>query len=220
MFYVYEHWRTDRDECFYVGKGHGSRAFNFFSRNCHHKAIQEKAKREGFSIEIKIVARDLTEDAAYQFEIERIVFWKEAGIILANLAVGGRGGSAGVAPWIKGRKHTEATLKKMSAALIGKTRSAEHTAKLAACLSAPSHREKLRPAIQAANSSRIWSLESRSKISQSLAGRPRSEKASEKTSLALKGKPKTEAHRLALIEGKRKAKMKRLDLSTSSNGPI
>lgn len=25
-FYVYEHWRLDRDECFYVGKGTGKRA--------------------------------------------------------------------------------------------------------------------------------------------------------------------------------------------------
>ena len=220
MFYVYEHWRTDLDECFYVGKGHGKRAFNMYHRNRHHKAVQEKIKREGFSVEVKIIACDLTEDDAYQYEIERISYWKEAGIILTNLAVGGRGGSAGVAPWIKGRKHTEATLKKMSAALVGKKRSAEHTAKLAAYLSAPSHRKKLRLAIQAANATRVWSLESRTKISQSLAGRPRSPQAIEKTKLALKGKPKTEAHRLAIIEGKKRAKMKKLELSTSSNGPV
>ena len=26
IFYVYEHWRPDHDECFYVGKGKGGRA--------------------------------------------------------------------------------------------------------------------------------------------------------------------------------------------------
>jgi len=26
MYYVYEHWRPDKDICFYVGKGKGSRA--------------------------------------------------------------------------------------------------------------------------------------------------------------------------------------------------
>ena len=27
-FYVYKHWRLDRDECFYVGKESGCRAYD------------------------------------------------------------------------------------------------------------------------------------------------------------------------------------------------
>lgn len=27
IFYVYEHWRLDRDECFYVGKGQRKKAY-------------------------------------------------------------------------------------------------------------------------------------------------------------------------------------------------
>ena len=39
-FYVYEHWRPDRDECFYVGKGKGGRANVMYGRNRHHEAVQ------------------------------------------------------------------------------------------------------------------------------------------------------------------------------------
>ena len=56
MFYVYEHWRTDRDECFYVGKGHGRRAYDMKRRNKYHQAIVSKILRTGFAVEIKIVA--------------------------------------------------------------------------------------------------------------------------------------------------------------------
>ena len=42
-FYVYEHWRPDRGECFYVGKGHGRRAYDMRrGRNRWHKFMQEK----------------------------------------------------------------------------------------------------------------------------------------------------------------------------------
>lgn len=90
-FYVYEHWRLDRDECFYVGKGHGKRAYNMRHRNQHHKAIQGKVGRTGFAIEVRIVAFGLTEEQAFHLEIERISFWESAGIDLANHTKGGTG---------------------------------------------------------------------------------------------------------------------------------
>jgi len=91
VFYVYEHWRTDRDECFYVGKGKGKRAYNMSLRNPHHKAVQNKVIREGFAIEVKIVASGLTEDAAFKLEMERIAFWRSAKIDLTNITNGGEG---------------------------------------------------------------------------------------------------------------------------------
>jgi len=91
VFYVYEHWRTDRDECFYVGKGKGKRAYNMSLRNPHHKAVQNKVIREGFAIEVKIVASGLTEDAAFKLEMERIAFWRSAKIDLTNMTFGGEG---------------------------------------------------------------------------------------------------------------------------------
>lgn len=90
-FYVYEHWRLDRDECFYVGKGNGRRAYVMKKRNKHHSAIQAKVSREGFAIDVRIVACGLTEDEAFNLEIERISFWRDNGIDLANILTGGQG---------------------------------------------------------------------------------------------------------------------------------
>jgi hypothetical protein len=93
IFYVYEHWRTDRDECFYVGKGKGRRAYSMIDRNRHHKAIQAKVAREGFAIEVRMVATGMSEDEAFAIECERIRFWRESNIDLANMTNGGEGSS-------------------------------------------------------------------------------------------------------------------------------
>lgn len=53
-FYVYEHWRIDRDECFYVGMGQGRRANAMYNRNRHHKFIQDKLARAGLGVEIRL----------------------------------------------------------------------------------------------------------------------------------------------------------------------
>lgn len=90
-FYVYEHWRMDRDECFYVGKGHGTRAYRMQGRNGHHKAIVAKMSRIGSSVEVRIVADGLTEQEAFNLEISKIAFWTENGVDLANFTKGGTG---------------------------------------------------------------------------------------------------------------------------------
>jgi len=90
-FYVYEHWRLDRDECFYVGKGKGSRAYKMRDRNAHHQAIMAKLSREGSGMEVRMVATGLTEDVAFSIEIERIAFWRGVGVDLVNLTYGGEG---------------------------------------------------------------------------------------------------------------------------------
>jgi hypothetical protein len=90
-FYVYEHWRLDRDECFYVGKGKGGRAYKMRDRNSHHQAIMAKLSREGSGMEVRMVATGLTEDEAFLLEVERISFWRGLGIDLANQTYGGEG---------------------------------------------------------------------------------------------------------------------------------
>ena len=90
-FYIYEHWRPDRDECFYVGKGHGVRANWLRGRNQHHRAIQAKLSRLGMAVEVRMVRTGLSEDEAFTLEIERIAFWRNAGVDLANITNGGRG---------------------------------------------------------------------------------------------------------------------------------
>ena len=43
-YYVYEHIRNDNNSCFYVGKGHGKRAYSK-SRNEHHNIVKKKLIR-------------------------------------------------------------------------------------------------------------------------------------------------------------------------------
>jgi len=97
-FYVYEHWRLDRDECFYVGKGKGNRAYRMSNRNSHHKAIQAKLIRIGSSMEVRVVADGLTNEEAILLEIERISFWKDAGADLTNMTDGGEGATGRACP--------------------------------------------------------------------------------------------------------------------------
>lgn len=92
-FYVYEHWRLDRDECFYVGKGMKNRAYKMRDRNARHRAIMAKLSREGSGMEVRMVATGLTEDEAFALEVERIAFWRAAGVGLANRTNGGEGTS-------------------------------------------------------------------------------------------------------------------------------
>ena len=105
-FYVYEHWRLDRDECFYVGKGKGGRAYSMKDRNKHHRAICAKLNRIGSAFEIKIVASGLSEQEAFVLECEQIAFWRNAGCDLTNLTNGGEG--------ISGFKHSVETRQKLS----------------------------------------------------------------------------------------------------------
>jgi hypothetical protein len=91
MFYVYEHWRPDRDECFYVGKGKGGRANKMRDRNLHHRAIVKKLSAMGMAVEVRMVATGLDEETAFGIEKQRIAFWRAAGIDLANKTDGGDG---------------------------------------------------------------------------------------------------------------------------------
>ena len=129
-YYVYEHWRLDKDECFYVGKGRGNRAYIFKGRNKYHSAIVAKVRREGFAIEVRIVQSGLSEPDSFILEQKRIQFWREIGVDLANMTNGGEGISGfhhsvetrqklsdnnkGQLAAFKGRKHTEETKKVLS----------------------------------------------------------------------------------------------------------
>ncbi len=58
-YYVYEHWRTDTDLCFYVGKGCGNRAYSMTKRWTNHKAVQKYLSDNGFAIEVRMVQTGL-----------------------------------------------------------------------------------------------------------------------------------------------------------------
>lgn len=103
MFYVYEHWRPDRDEPFYVGKGRGGRANMMARRNRHHKAIQAKLHRLGLAVEVRIIASNLTEEEAFDLEKKQIAFYLKNGIDLANMTIGGEGSTGHVG--LRGKDH-------------------------------------------------------------------------------------------------------------------
>lgn len=141
IFYVYEHWRPDRDECFYVGKGHGGRANLMSTRNAHHKNIQAKLARMGMCVEVRMIAVGLTSGAALSFEVERIAFWRADGAELANLTIGGEGASGlkRSDEWKKsvGDRHrqkfvSKETREKISAANVGRIVSVETKLKMSA----------------------------------------------------------------------------------------
>ncbi len=119
-FYVYEHWRTDKNECFYVGKGQiykGKpwRARDMSYRNNIHKSITAQLRALHIQPEVRIIFSSSSEREAYDKEISTIKMWRESGNpLLANLTNGGSGYS--------GWKHTDESRRKISDAQRGKKR--------------------------------------------------------------------------------------------------
>lgn len=180
-FYVYEHWRLDRDECFYVGKGRGYRAYSSKSRNQYHKAIVAKLRRIGSAMEVRIVACGLSEEEAFEIEKARIKFWKDAGVELANATNGGEG--------VSGLKMSASTREKMRLAKIGKKQTPEQIEKRIAPLRG---RQVDRDAIlrgAAKRKGRKLSEEHKKKISLAHTGKIVSETARASLRKANKGKP-------------------------------
>jgi hypothetical protein len=173
-YYVYEHWRLDRDECFYVGKGRGNRAYSTKDRNRHHKAICAKISREGFAMEVRMVATGLTEEEAFNLEKVRIKFWRETGVDLVNITNGGEGTS--------GMRHTDEVKERLSAMNKGKPaafKGRKHTEETRAILSAkaklrgfPKLTKEAQEKASAWHRGRKRPLETCAKISASKKGKP------------------------------------------------
>ena len=126
MFYVYEHWRPDVNSCFYVGKGQRKRAYRMDRRNQRHMNIQSALAVAGLSVEVRIIAEDLTEDEAFCMERERIVMWRTLRTALCNATDGGDG--------VSGFSHSAETRKKISDAHVGRRLSPEHCAAMSRTL--------------------------------------------------------------------------------------
>ena len=158
IFYVYEHWRPDKDTCFYVGKGKGTRAFSFKQRNQHHRGICKKLARLGMCVEVRMVSSALSEDDAYDLEKARIKFWRASGVELANKTDGGEGlRNPDSATRMKlraahlGRKQTLEAIENAAATRRGKKRgpfSAEWISNISKTMTGrkltPEHREAIR----------------------------------------------------------------------------
>lgn len=200
MFYVYEHWRLDKDECFYVGKGTGHRAYSK-KRNQHWKNIVSKLEREGFAWEVRIVASGLSEEESFKIEIERIEFWSSK-VDLANKTIGGEGVSGFIHSDVSKKKMSESkkkmsqeTKEKIKNAIIGKKHSYKTKEKLSLInkgntfasgnkgkSKSDDHKEKIRLANIGKHDSPITA----DKIRQAHLGKKRSENHKKSISLAIK----------------------------------
>lgn len=189
-FYVYEHWRPDKNQCFWVGKGCDRRAFNL-RRNAHHRNVVAKLKRAGLQIEIHIVRRGLNEADALAFEIERIAYWRSMGIRLSNRTTGGEG--------VSGLRHTKAARAKMSAARKGKP-NPHHAAIMKGRKLSDDHKQ----AISDGNKGRVFSESTRAKIGAKNAGLRRTPETRAKLRVAHLGKSLSDEHRRAMSDAQRR----------------
>jgi hypothetical protein len=85
-YYVYEWFRPDVNECFYVGKGCGKRAYSFQSRNYIFMKILEELHDKKLCPEVRIYKANLTNKDALRIERERRAHWKARFVKLSNRA--------------------------------------------------------------------------------------------------------------------------------------
>ena len=116
QYYCYVFYDEDW-QATYVGKGQGGRVY----KAQDHPEVPPKERIQLFHFE--------QEWAAYECEIELIAFWGRRcdGGCLFNRSTGGKSGSRGIDRKGKkhnwyGKKHTEATRRKMSQAAMGNKR--------------------------------------------------------------------------------------------------
>ena len=134
--YVYEHWRPDTQQPFWVGKGTRGRYLVFRRRrNPHYTAVIAKLDQLGLKPEARIVADNLTDQEAFALEIERIAHWKNEGVRLCNWASGGHGGMSGVV-------RSEESRAKQSATMTGRKLSPDHRKKIIDRVSSPESRSR------------------------------------------------------------------------------
>ncbi|MFZ2541848.1 MAG: NUMOD3 domain-containing DNA-binding protein [Gallionella sp.] len=176
QFYTYLHCRPDGMP-FYVGKGHGKRAYRLHrEENTHHQRIV--AKHNAHNIQVFIFPCD-TEQQALADEIQQIAQLRREGYTLCNQTNGGDGSSgythtpgarAKMSVAKKGRKHSAENIAKRVAALIGRKRPPEVGRKVSA-----SKKGKPRPDMigNKFNVGRKLSSEHRAKVSTSLIGNKR-----------------------------------------------
>lgn len=135
-FYVYIHSRASDGQPFYIGKGHGNRAFSRSGRNRHWNNV---AKKHG--VKVNVVKSQITEEESFNLERLFIKSFRLLGIKLCNKADGGEGASGvlsrkrkvvycsngmqfdhakDAAKWLVLQGHTNATSKSISSACTGK----------------------------------------------------------------------------------------------------
>jgi hypothetical protein len=182
-YLVYEHWRTDTNTCFYVGKSNARkrRATNMSMRSDYHKRVVAKVREVGHDIVVKIVEQNLPEESSFAFEKMRIAYWRSLGVELVNFTEGGDGISGfrcSEEQLIERRRKQKVAQNRpdvrsrRSAALKGKLKSEEHRRKMSEnnSMRRPDVRAKM-CATRAANGGWAHTPETLDRISQKMKGR-------------------------------------------------
>lgn len=137
-FYVYVHYRKGTNVPFYVGKGKGNRCSVFSGRTEYWNRVKNK-----YDVEIDIPFSNLSEEEAFQLEIQTIAEFRYFGYELCNFTNGGEG--------VSGYVTSEETKLKLSKALKGKKRTPEQIEKSASkrrgLKSSPERIEKMRKSL-------------------------------------------------------------------------
>ncbi len=136
-YYVYIHRRNDTNDVFYVGKGNGRRANSKHRRSDWWNSIVAKAG--GFTVEF--AEKEMSEESAFDLEIELIKFYRENGYTLCNHTDGGEGPSGMVHTeeakakialahkgnkYNVGRKHSDEIREKLSKSKKGRNKGQTH----------------------------------------------------------------------------------------------
>ena len=191
-FYVYVHIRLDNNTVFYVGKGHGNRAYNLSrGKGTHHDNICKAC-----GCKAVIIKDNLTESQAFRLESKMIKYYVITlgyGIniegydnydhslpYLTNFTWGGEG--------VSGRKHSEEEKQKMSKAKKGKKNSKEHNKNISKAKKGKKNSKEHNKNISKALKGIKLSEQTRRKMSESQKGRKNSEEHNKNISKATKGK--------------------------------
>lgn len=89
-FYVYEYYKKETDEVFYVGKGTGRRMNELHNRNKYFNAVYAK-----YDCDVRIYRNNLTNEESCELERQRIAELKSIGQAYCNFTEGGTGFSTG-----------------------------------------------------------------------------------------------------------------------------
>lgn len=152
-FYVYLHRKKSNGQVFYVGKGHGNRAFDKHKRSNWWKSIVAK---HGFFAEI--IETEYQDWYASEREIELIAYYGREN--LCNMTDGGDGASGYVftdedrrkiSEKRKGYKQTDEAKRKLSEHRSGKKLSLELRKKLSIAQTGRRHTEETKAKISAGN---------------------------------------------------------------------
>jgi hypothetical protein len=227
-YYIYIHSKPDGTP-FYVGKGHGKRAYDFNRRSRWHKAVTGKY---GVKNILVAVTHCESESAAFALEIATITRLRAEGIHMCNFTNGGEG-TAGYKPTaeecerraaaLRGRKRPPEVIEKLRAARLGHTHTPEARTKISTALRGRPVSDETKQKISAANKGRQHPPEVIASISEKNRGRKLSAEHKAKIVSANTGKkrsPEAIANMKQAAANRRDALLKQLREASAKRGPV